>query len=165
MPARGWHCLQGWWGQHPPASTPGGGGWPRSWRGAGIHSQNCPPPAAGHSLPAGPRHQISPAAGQALLSLQNVCRVAGRSSKAGRQISMPTSTNSPLHQASHGCVRPQLLPGDARAEGHQIPAAAGEDPGEHPHQCQRLPGPAGSRPCHDPGQRQHQRVQTAQRSR
>lgn len=77
---------------------------------------------------------------------------------AAGQPSALTSGNPHLHQASHGCIGPQLLPGDAGAESHQIPTAAGEDPGEHPAKRQRLPGPAGSRPRHGPGQRQYQRV-------
>lgn len=82
-----------------------------------------------------------------------------RGGQQGRKAAL--HSNSPLHQASHRRLRSQLLPGDARAEGHQIPPAAGEDPGEHPEQFQRPLSPAGSGSCHGPGQCQHQRVQTA----
>lgn len=99
-----------------------------------------------------------------LLSPKNTPREAVESSRAGRQPRTPALSHSPLHQASHGRLRPQLLPGDARAEGHQIPSAAGEDPGEHPEQCQCPLSPAGSGSCHGPGQCQHQRAQTAQGS-
>lgn len=99
-----------------------------------------------------------------LLSPKNTPREAVESSRAGRQPCTPALSHSPLHQASHGRLRPQLLPGDARAEGHQIPFAAGEDSGEHPEQCQCPLSPAGSGSCHGPGQCQHQRAQTAQGS-
>lgn len=41
MPARGWHCLQDWWGQRPPASTPGGGG-PAAGREQGFTARTPP---------------------------------------------------------------------------------------------------------------------------